>query len=292
MEFKVFSSIADCKRIWQSFSSNQYLFDNWNYRTSFFDKKESEPHFIVGKENGRLKALVPLLRNKETNDYSYYGGWFPERNSIFMNDKTKIKELLEKCPDQTHIEGISPNEGKYFKFSEDEYTYYIDLDKYSCNFDNYFNSFGKKKKKNFTRELRAIPKHRTYRNRLTDFKRLVDLSLRQFGIDSIYAKESIRNGIFKTIKLAQKKGMLEMISVEIRGKTEAIDVGIRHGSCYSVVTGSSNNEKIPNIGKLLTVLSIKNAIAKKARYVDFLASSGYWKNFWGFEKEMLLKFDK
>ena len=42
----------------------------------------------------------------------------------------------------------------------------------------------------------------------------------------------------------------------------------------------------------MNVLDIKNAIAKKAGFVDFFATSGYWKELWGFEKEMLFKFMK
>jgi hypothetical protein len=71
-----------------------------------------------------------------------------------------------------------------------------------------------------------------------------------------------------------------------------VDIGIVFGKWYHVITGSSNNQKIPNIGKLLTVLDIKNSIEKKCTYIDFLASSGYWKSMWNFEREMLLKFIK
>ena len=94
------------------------------------------------------------------------------------------------------------------------------------------------------------------------------------------------------IKLAYKNNLLQMLSLEINGKVEAVDVGVLFGKWYHVATGSSNNQKIPNLGKMMTILSIKNAILKKSRYVDFLSSSGYWKSQWNFDKEMLFKFVK
>ena len=150
----------------------------------------------------------------------------------------------------------------------------------------------KKRQKNFNRDIRSIPKYKVRYNRLRDFDRMVELNIKQFDEESIYNDGPMRNSIYKMVKLAYKKKALQMISVEIKGRTEAVDVGILCGAGYHVVTGSSNNQKIPNIGKLITILSIKNAISKKAQFVDFLASSGYWKNMWNFNKEMLLKFQK
>ena len=92
------------------------------------------------------------------------------------------------------------------------------------------------------------------------------------------------------VKLAYEKDILQMISLEINGKVEAVDVGITYGNWYHVVAGASNNQEINNLGKLITISSIKNAITKKYKFVDFLASSGYWKTHWKFDKEILLKF--
>ncbi len=292
MEFKTYNNLNDCARIWSALSANQKIFDFWDFRRCFFSKDSHKPHFIVGKDKGKIAGVLPLWLDISENEYNYFGGWFPERNSFFASDGSKISELLSKSPDKTSVEGIDPREIKYYNFSGDEYTFYLDLARYGYSFDNYFSSFDKKKQKNFKRDLKRIPKYRIHVNKLRDFDRLVDLNINQFEEDSIFNKKSTRNGILKMIKLAHKRGILRMLSLEINKKTEAIDVGVQCGEWYHVVTGSSNNQKIPNIGKLMTVLSIKNAIAKKARYVDFLASSGYWKSFWGFEKEMLLKFEK
>lgn len=292
MEFKIYKNASQCRNLWENFSPNQRLFDFWDFRQCFHNKSDGQLHFLAGKENGNVVGVAPLTYLKAKSCHSYFGGWFPERNYLFMKDKGRMNEFLEKCPDGTVIEGIDPEESRYYKFSDDEDTYYLDLSRYSNDFAKYFGSFDRKKQKNFRRDLKRIPRHKVYYNRLRDFKRLVELNVRQFDDDSIYSDDATRNAMEKMIKLAHRRKMLQMISMEINGKVEAVDVGILLGKWYHVVTGSSNNQKIPNIGKFITTLSIRNAILNRARYVDFLASSGYWKNLWGFDKEMLLKFEK
>ncbi|MEK6942461.1 MAG: GNAT family N-acetyltransferase [Nanoarchaeota archaeon] len=292
MELKVYRGINDCARLWNHFTPNQHMFDSWDYRACFYDRQEAKPHFIVGRDKRKIVGVIPLAYSKKDNDYSYFGGWFPERNAFFFNDKSKLGNLLNECPDKTLIEGIDPKEAKYYNFSEDQYTYYIDLAKYGYNFEKYFNSFEKKKQKNFRSDLKKIPKYKVYYNRTRDFKRLVQLNIKQFEDDSVYKREWLKRGVKKMILAAQKKRTLQMISVEVNGKVEAVDVGFKHKNWYHVLTGSANNQKIPNIGKLMVVLDIQNAIAKKVRYVDFLSSCDHWKKQWGFDKQMLFKFQK
>lgn len=292
MELKIYQNINECRKLWDELSPNKNLFDIWDFRQCFYDREDNKPYFIVGREGAEIIGFVPLYFVKSRNQYTYFGGWFPERNSFFLKERSMLPHLLEGCPDNTLIEGISAEEGKYYSFLEDEYTYYIDLSKYENSFEKYFSSFDRKKQKNFKRELKNMPKYKVYKNRLRDFNRLVELNIRQFAEESIYMDESVKNSLRKMVALANKMGILQMISVEVNGKTEGIDVGIAFNDWYHVVVGSSNNQKIPNLGKVMTILSIKNAIANKSKFVDFLASSGYWKSQWNFDKEMMFKFIK
>ena len=292
MELKVYRNVNDCARLWNHFTPHQHMFDSWDYRACFYDRQEAKPHFIVGRDKRKIVGVIPLAYSRKDDDYSYFGGWFPERNSFFFSDKSKLGQLLQECPDKTLIEGIDPGEAKYYNFSEDQYTYFIDLAKYGYNFEKYFSSFDRKKQKNVKRDLKNLPKYKVYYNRTRDFKRLVQLNIKQFEDDSVYKREWMKNGVKKMILAAQKKRMLQMISVEVNGKVEAVDVGFKYKNWYHVVTGAANNQKIPNIGKLMVVLDIQNAIAKKVRYVDFLSSYDHWKKQWGFDSQMLFKFQK
>lgn len=293
MNFKICRNINECKTLWNLLSPSNRLFDRWEYRVCFFNENEHEPCFIVGYDNGKLEGFIPLVFVKSKNQYNYLGGWFTaERNSFYIEDKTKLVKFLEQCPNNTLLEGLDPVEGGYYNFLNDEYIHYMDLSKYNYNFDWYFSSLNKKRQKNLKWELKNLPQYKIYFNRLGDFKRLVELSIKKYEDDSKLHDETIAEGMFKFIKLAHKKGILDMISVEIDNKVEAVDIGVIFKDRYYALFGSSNHQKIPNIGKLMTILDIKSAIAKKARFIEFGATADHWKNMWDFDKEMLLKFVK
>ena len=292
MEFKICKDIGECGKLWDLFSPSKRLFDVWDFRLCFYDNEDNKPYFIVGYETKSHFGLIPLQFTKSRNQYNYFGGWFPERNSFFLKGKSKLAEFLEQCPESTLIEGIDPAEGRYYNFLEDERTYYLDLSRYDHSFEKYFSSFDKKKQKNLNRELKNLPKYSIFHNRVKDFERLVELNIKQYEEDSKLNNETIKNGIYKMVNLANKKGILDMTSLEINSKTEAVDIGIVYGQWYHAIIGGANSQKIPGIGKLMTILDIKNAIAKKARFVDFAATSGHWKEMWNPDMEMLLKFVK
>lgn len=292
MKFKICQDIDECRVFWNKLSTKKKLFDMWDFRSCFYDRKDNQPYFIIGYERKKEVGFIPLCFVKSKKQYNYFGGWFPERNSFFLKDKTKIAKFLEHCPENTVTEGIDPAEGRYYSFLEDEYTYYLDLSEYGNSFEGYFSSLSKKKQKNLRRELKKIPPHKIYHNRLKDFDRLVELNIKQYGEDSKFNNKATRSGMNKLANLAHKCGILEMISLEINGRTEAVSMGIACGEWYYSIIGAANNQKIPNLGKLMTVLDIKNAIAKKARFVDFFATASYWKSIWELDREMLLKFVK
>jgi len=294
MDFKVCSGINECKSIWNSFSTNERLFDVWDYRACFFDESGHELHFIAGcGQNGAVEGFLPLVFDKKTSSYSYFGGWFTaERNLLYLKDKKKIKLFLEQCPKNTLIEGIDPKEGSYYDFTDDEYTHYLSLHDYNHSFDAYFSSLDKKRQKNLRHELKNIPEYKIRSNKLGDFERMIEMNIKGFGEDSKFNDKSITNGIFRLVKLAKKRGILDMISVEINKKVEAVDIGAFFNGRYYSLIGSSNYQKIPNIGKLMTMLDIRSAIAKKADFIEFGATADHWKNMWNFQKDMLLKFVK
>jgi len=293
MDFKICRNIGECKKLWNLFSPNERLFDVWDYRACFFDESEHEPYFIAGFGPSGTEGLIPLVFARSRRQYNYFGGWFTaERNMLFAKDKSKLPDFLGQCPEGTFIEGLDPKEASYYDFLDDEYTHYLDLSKHNHSFDAYFSSLGKKRQKNLKYDLKSIPEHRIYYNRLEDFERLAELNIKRFEEDSKFNEKPVIGGISKLIRLADKNGILDMISVEVGNKVEAVDVGaVFRGRYYSLI-GSSNYQKIPNIGKLMTVLDIKRAIEKKAGFIEFGATADHWKKMWEFDKDMLLKFVK
>ena len=293
MDFKICSDIGECKALWNLFSSNERLFDIWEFRACFFNKLEHEPYFIAGYSGKDIEGVIPLVLHKKKGAYNYFGGWFTaERNRLYVKDRTKLKQFLEQCPNNTLIEGLDPDEGNDYHFQDDEFTHYLNLSEYNFDFDTYIKSLDKKRQKNLKRELKSIPEYNMHINRIKDCKKLVEFSIKGFEDESQFNDKSVSDGISRLAKLANERGCLDMVSLEINGKVEAVDIGIILNGTYSSLIGSSNYQKIPNLGKLMTAIDIKQAISKKAKLIEFGATADHWKSMWRFRKDMLLKFEK
>jgi len=292
MDFEIRKDIDECKALWDSFSPNERLFDIWDYRSCFFDEKEHEPYFIVGYDKSGIEGFIPLVFNKKSNKYDYFGGWFAEKNGLYIKDKAKLKLFLEQCPDNTSIEGLNPTERGNFGFLEDQYSYYLDLSRYDYSLEKYFSSLNKKRQKNLRSEFKKIPEYKVHLNRIKDYKRFVELNIMRHNGQSQFNDKTVRKGFLKMVKLANEKGTLDMMSVEINNKVEAVDICVLFKNRYYALIGSSNCQKISNLGKLMVMLNIKNAIEKGAKYVEFGATADHWKHMWEFDKDMLLKFVK
>ncbi len=293
MDFRICNDIDECEALWNAFSPNERLFDVWDYRACFFDEDEHEPYFIAGYADNKIEGLIPLVFVKSKRQYNYFGGWFTaERNSLYLKDKAKVGQFLEQCPVNTYMEGLDPREGKYYNFLNDDYTHSLNVSKYNHDFDKYFSSLNKKRQKNLARDFKTIPKYKIHSNRVRDFERLAELNIKRYEHDSRFHDAAIKNGVLRLINLASQQGILDMISLEINGRVEAVDVCAFFRGRYYALIGSSNYQRISNLGKLMTKLDIQNAMEKKAESAEFGATADHWKNMWEFDKEMLLKFVK
>ena len=78
--------------------------------------------------------------------------------------------------------------------------------------------------------------------------------------------------------------MLDIISVSIDGKVQAVGLGVVYKDIYYVLN-SGRNVNIKNLGKFLIAEQIKSAIDKNCIEIDFLTTEAKWKNLWNLETE-------
>ncbi len=292
MRFETVKDIKTCEQLWNSFSPDKKLFDLWEYRFCFFNKNYM-PYFIVGYENKEMIGILPLWHEKKDETYSFFGGEFPEENSFFVKDKSKIKDFLEFTPEDSFIFYILESEKQYFDFEECSKTYFLDMRKYNNELGAYISSFDKKHRKNLKYDLKQLEKlnYEINFNKLEDFNRMVELNIKKFGEESNYNDKNFVDSIKKMIEIAYSQKKLNMISIKINEKTEAVEFAIIHDNIYNVLGGGRNIE-IDNIGKLMVVEHIKSALKNNTPILNFCTSSERWKKNWHFDYEMLYKFEK
>jgi len=283
MEFKRFTELDDCRKLWEKFSPKDSLWELWDFNYCFFDSSLNKLCFVVGFEDGKEVGLLPLMFDKDLGFYCFFGGNYPERRKFFVKDKSKVMDFLDSFKENLCLEYVDDSE---HEFVRDSYVYdssfSLDLKKFP-SLHSFFDSFGKKHKKNVKYDLKQLEKldYKVIWNNVVDFDRLVELNKKRFGDDSNYFQPGFEDGMKRLIKVADKK--LQMVSIKVDKVIEAVEIGVLYNKVYYVLDGGANI-KIANIGKLLIVEHIKRAISLGAVKVDFLSSDSGWKKLWNLDE--------
>jgi GNAT acetyltransferase-like protein len=301
LSFEIYSDLAACAELWRMFSPQARLFDVWEYRVGFFDPDYHRPHFILGRDAAGPVGLVPLWQARVDGRFQFFGGWFPERNTFYLRDKSLLPCFLAQCPPNTCLEGIDQSEGAHARLEPDEETYYVDLTKFQYDLSRYVESLSSSLRRDCRAMLKRLPTFRVHRDRLPDFLRLIELNIetiddrRRRRDDestppaSYLESGPIRTGVEQALRRAQDEGRLAMISIEVEGEIQGVDAGIMWGDWFHVMVRGATR-RISNLGKLMNLMDINAAVERRARFVDFFATAA-WKKRWNFEREMLLKFE-
>ena len=292
LKFKTITDEKECRELWEHFSPKQILWDLWDFRYCFHTEN-FRFNFIAGFEGKNKTGLLPLVFSNDEKYYTYFGEEFPEQNRFLLKDKKNIGLFLEQCPRGTSIVYINSEEAKYYEFKPDEKRYFLGLAKHGNNFENYLKSFANKHRKNLNYDLKKLKEggYDLEHNNVSDFETLVELNTLKFGVESNYSSESFVSSMSELIDSALRMGALDMISLKISNKVEAVGLGVFYNNVYYVLS-SGRNVEIKNLGKLMVAEQIKSAIANKCSEVDFLSTEANWKELWNLDSEQMYKFEK
>jgi len=291
LQFKTIIEEKECEDLWEDFSKKRILWDLWDFRFCFHNKN-FEFNFILGFDGNGKEGIIPLVYDKDYSTYTYFGDTFPEQNKFFLKDKKKLNIFLENCPNDTQIYYIDSEEAKYYDFKVSDKRFFLGWEKYGHSFENYLRSFNKKHRKNLNYDLRKLVNegYVMERNKIRDFEKLVDLNKKIFGKNSDYSEEYFINDMKQLINTANEKNILDLLSIQINNKTEAVGLGVYYNKIYYVL-GTGRNPRIKNLGKLLITEQIKSAISHNCSKVDFMSTEANWKELWNLDSEQMYEFE-
>lgn len=291
LKFKIIKTLEDCEKLWKAVSPNKILWDVWETNVCFYDPKLYDLHFIAGYEGARLVGLLPLWFDIKQKYFGFFGGDFPEQRSFFIDDTKLVQQFIEQVPGEFCLTYIKLSELEFIRKYEPgvcDVRYYFDLRKVDFSLEKLFASFNKKHRKNLRYDLKQLEKlgYCAEFGRAEDFDKLVEFNVQRFGKESDLADKSFVLGMKKLVDHLDKNKMLHVISVIVDGRVEGVEIAALYDGTYYVLNGGCNPE-IKNLGKLLIVEHIKNAILLKADVIDFLSGDAGWKKLWNCEEEVL-----
>lgn len=291
MKFGVETNLNKCQNLWEQFAPRGLLFDLWAYRFCFYQGYRYQPYFIVGHNQGEPIGILPLWFEKKRSFYTFFGGTFPEPNTFFIKDKSKIGAFLKECPKHTLLRYLAESESAYHPFQENGPSFYLDMSKYNHDVNQLISSFSRKHRKNLRHDLRGLEKRGyTFRyNHLADFEKMIDLNQQRFQKLSDFNEEEMVVSMKQLMQTALSEGKLNLISLIIDGQVEAVELAVIHNRVYYVLCGGHNLE-IENIGKPMVIEHIKKALSQNISKLDFLSTESGWKKLWHLATEKLYQF--
>tara|TARA_Y100000034_G_scaffold89941_1_gene108311 strand:+ start:7073 stop:7960 length:888 start_codon:yes stop_codon:yes gene_type:complete len=291
IKFKIIKKIEECEILWKKISPNKTLWDIWEVNYSFYNPELYRLHFIAGYEGDELVGLLPLWLDIKQDVHGFFGGEFPEKRTFFVKDKKLIHEFFEQLPEYIHLMYIDVSQDELlqdYELEKCDTRYFFSLDKFGFDFENILMTFNKKHRKNFRYDLKQLQKlnYKLEFGRKEDFNKLVEFNKKRFGSESDFEDKDFLIGMQKFIDYLDKENMLHVISVVINDQIEGVEIGANYNGVYYVLNAGSNRD-IKNLGKLLIVEHIKNAMKLKVPVIDFLSGDSGWKKLWNCEEEIL-----
>jgi len=298
MRKSLITDLEACKKLWNSLIPAKNLFDLWEFRLCFQRHFLHKPHFILLEDRKGIAGMLPLSYVEDLDMFVFFPGetwrgktWI-ERNPIYLREESLLSALPSFCPERTYL--------RYMEVLDEAYSPDLVIDEIgyvlyppNINFDLtvYGQRFSNKKFKAIMKVIKTFggAYSALHLNRLDDLDVLINMSLQHFGPASYLYDRRFRDGFRELIHSLYDKGWLRMMSLEIDGKTAAVDTGALFGGTYTVFLGGTHPDFM-GVAKVMNMHHIEFACQKGIQKVDFLCGDFHWKKLWHLDPEPLYKF--
>lgn len=295
LRYQVVEDLEKAKEIWETLSPHKTIDDEWGFRYVFFKHLDYKIHFIVAFDNDKPIALLPLQKNNLKGLMPpYYPNDGKEFLEFFGGDDTDDNDILGKVDDHDFIfrelvwqikdcAYLAPLRGSFESFPNTlpyENKFILDISKFK-NYDQYIDAyFFQKNRGKFKRDIKNIYKNHKIEveYNINDLDKMFELNLVSHPDSSF--KFDYRKDIFKELMSSYQ---VEIISVSVDDKKEAISYGIIHKEIYYSMNVGANHT-INNLGKLLVLLQMQRAIDLKCKIYDAGKGESGWKEHFKFQK--------
>lgn len=298
MQTSYVTDLDQCEQLWKTLIRPKCVSDLWEFRLCLHNQFQYQPCFIVLEDRGAVAAMLPLSYVDDIDMFVFFPGemwanktWL-ERTPYYCRDRRSFDILLASCPERTFLRYLKvPQEFMSPRLTPDEFGYVLYPSDLDCDLSQYWKRFSRKKFKSIRRTIQGFDDRDCsfHINRISDFSRLVELSLQQYGVQSFLHDLRFREGFREITHLLHRRKMLRMVSIEIDGTIAAVDLGALFRGTYSVFVGGTH-QSFPGIAKLINRHHIEVSCKERLRKVDFLCGDFHWKKLWHLDAEPLFKF--
>lgn len=297
IERRLVTDPYSCEKLWKTFIPARSISDLWEFRKCFQYYFKNRPCFQVIEEAGRIYGFLPLSHIESLDIMTFFPGetwknktWL-ERTPIYAINQDILYRMLSDCAERTYLRYIDCDlEFLPDQMASDEIGYVIYPGLLNYDRGNYRTRFSNKKFKSIMKDINTILDMDAsfHVNRVEDFELLVEMSMERYGDESYLRDTRFRDSFRDVIKFLNQNGYLRMVSLELEGKTMAVDVGAIYNGVYTIFLGGVFS-RIPGLPKVMNMHHIDYALNSRLYKVDFLCGDFNWKKLWHLNEEPLFK---
>jgi hypothetical protein len=281
---------AACEALWEQFSPHQRAWDNWELMYAFHDQERYRFNFMVHETGGDADGLIPLVEDTKDGSFELFGGCYADSRVLWI-DIDDFQECFDSLPDNTaffDLRGIWVNAvlEKFPQyepnFVEKDNQYFLVPAEFGNDFANHMQAtFSKDRRKTFVRDLRKLEE--VYKPELTwndadETEAFIQLNVNNFGEESDYAIEEGKQEVRRVVKELQDLGYLRTLAIRIDGVVQGVSLSALFNNNWVALYSSSNND-INNLGKYLTVETIREGCRLQVDEINYMTGMA-WKAAW------------
>jgi hypothetical protein len=296
---RIITDLSSCRALWERLVRPRNVSDMWEFRLCFCRHFNRPPHFLLLDDREGVAGMLPLCYVEEEDTFVFFPGeiwkgktWL-ERTPFYARDADCLFHLLSECPERTYlryVEGLN-NDPAREALEEDELGYLLYPPLLGFDISGYLQRFSTKRLKNIRKEIASVvtPNGAFHLGRLHDFDLLIHMNVERFGADSYFYDPRFRESFRDLMRYLHSKGILRMLSLEVRGETVAVDLGAIYRGTYVVFMGGTH-PGFPGVSKAMNMHHIEFAFNRRLARIDFLCGDFHWKKLWHLDPEALYKF--
>jgi len=281
--------LKEAERLWRALSPQETIFDEWDFRYSFYKHKPYPLCFLVAYErqaDGREEAvgLLPLEHNKSWGGLEFFAEEHCEESRPFIkpgyeNIIPKLYEATEgvvKCDDITGADKFTQS------LPIEDYIYVLPLAGLETWEDYLKTRLSAKKQRNFRSDCRKVEaaEPKIFYARQADIDFLFHLNSAQFDDSYLKFKED-REGWKDLLALPFN---WQIIGIEVDGLVQAASLSVLYKNNYLYLINGANKTALPGLGKYLNKVNLERALALGANVWDAGLGDCAWKASWHLDK--------
>jgi hypothetical protein len=278
------------QKYWNMLSPRECLYDEWEFRSLFFDPHSTEFAFYTIERNGEPIAMLPLQYFGDGDDeyVEFLGGQFMEFNRVFCisGAQDHVPLLIEQALNDDAVLDYMVGDFPAVRAGTPDPSYVLLLEDLQDE-ENIIRTCCPEKDRTTVRRLLNAPSAIRV-NHAPDLDAMDAISAKLFGNESWCLDPLVRRGLHA---LPDSSFETHLLSILIDGVPESVSLGVIHGDAYYFLLSATNRLVLPGLSKLHIALLIREASRKGLITLQAGAGACGWKDRWHFMQTMLYTLD-